>query len=103
MLTAPTFTQPLHKGSAVAIAVLVVLGGAMSFVVSGMQTVVVARMVLGKRISARQQRRGDVDKAVAPAFDASKGAYGSPRIHRDLTDRFIGLADTWSSMRGSAS
>jgi hypothetical protein len=58
MITAPTFTQPLHSGSAAAVTVLVVLGGAMSFVVSGMQTVVVARMVLGDdHISSRQAWR----------------------------------------------
>ena len=31
-----------------------------------------------------QQRRAEVDQAVADAFEASKGTYGSPRIHADL-------------------
>ena len=31
-----------------------------------------------------EQRRAEVDQAVAAAFDASKGTYGSPRIHADL-------------------
>ncbi len=33
-----------------------------------------------------QQRRAKVDQAVAAAFRASKGTYGSPRIHRDLVE-----------------
>jgi putative transposase len=33
-----------------------------------------------------QQRRVQVDKAVADAFEASKETYGSPRIHRDLVE-----------------
>jgi len=33
-----------------------------------------------------RQRRAEVDQAVADAFGASKGTYGSPRIHRDLTE-----------------
>ena len=31
-----------------------------------------------------EQRRAEVDQAVAAAFEASKGTYGSPRIHADL-------------------
>jgi len=31
-----------------------------------------------------QQRRAEVDQAVAAAFEVSKGTYGSPRIHADL-------------------
>jgi putative transposase len=31
-----------------------------------------------------ERRRAEVDQAVAAAFDASKGTYGSPRIHADL-------------------
>jgi putative transposase len=31
-----------------------------------------------------EQRRAEVDRAVAAAFEASKGTYGSPRIHADL-------------------
>jgi transposase InsO family protein len=31
-----------------------------------------------------EQRRADVDQAVAAAFEASKGTYGSPRIHAEL-------------------
>lgn len=31
-----------------------------------------------------EQRRAEVDQAVAAAFDASKGTYGSPRIHAEL-------------------
>ena len=33
-----------------------------------------------------QQRRVQVDRAVADAFEASKETYGSPRIHRDLVE-----------------
>jgi putative transposase len=33
-----------------------------------------------------QQRRVQVDKAVADAFEASEETYGSPRIHRDLVE-----------------
>jgi putative transposase len=33
-----------------------------------------------------EQRRAEVDRAVADAFGASKGTYGSPRVHRDLTE-----------------
>lgn len=33
-----------------------------------------------------EQRRAGVDAAVKAAFDASKGTYGSPRIHRDLVE-----------------
>jgi putative transposase len=33
-----------------------------------------------------QQRSAEVDRAVADAFEASRGTYGSPRIHRDLTE-----------------
>jgi putative transposase len=36
--------------------------------------------------TAAEQRRAEVDQAVAAAFDASKGTYGSPRIHRDLVE-----------------
>lgn len=36
--------------------------------------------------TAGQQRRAEVDQAVAAAFEASKGTYGSPRIHRDLVE-----------------
>lgn len=32
------------------------------------------------------QRRAEVDQAVTAAFTASKGTYGSPRIHRDLVE-----------------
>ena len=35
-------------------------------------------------VHAVQQRRAEVDEAVAAAFEASGQAYGSPRIHRDL-------------------
>jgi putative transposase len=31
-----------------------------------------------------EQRRAEVDRAVAAAFEASKGTYGSPRIHAEL-------------------
>jgi putative transposase len=31
-----------------------------------------------------EQRRAEVDQAVAAAFEASKGTYGSPRIHAEL-------------------
>ena len=40
----------------------------------------------GRPPTLAQQRRAEVDKAVAAAFGASKGTYGSPRIHRDLTE-----------------
>ena len=33
-----------------------------------------------------QQRRAEVDEAVAAAFKASGQTYGSPRIHRDLIE-----------------
>lgn len=33
-----------------------------------------------------EQRRAEVDAAVADAFHASRGTYGSPRIHRDLVE-----------------
>lgn len=33
-----------------------------------------------------QQRRAEVDQAVAAAFKASGQTYGSPRIHRDLVE-----------------
>jgi putative transposase len=36
--------------------------------------------------TAAEQRRAEVDAAVRAAFDASKGTYGSPRIHRDLVE-----------------
>jgi putative transposase len=36
--------------------------------------------------TAAEQRRAAVDAAVRAAFDASKGTYGSPRIHRDLAE-----------------
>jgi putative transposase len=31
-----------------------------------------------------EQRRAEVDQAVAAAFEASKGTYGSPRVHAEL-------------------
>jgi len=34
--------------------------------------------------TARQQRRGELDAEVLKMFKASKGTYGSPRIHADL-------------------
>lgn len=37
-------------------------------------------------LTAAQRRRAEVDQAVADAFGASKGTYGSPRIHRDLVE-----------------
>jgi putative transposase len=40
----------------------------------------------GRPPTPGQQRRAEVDKAVRVAFEASKGTYGSPRIHRDLTE-----------------
>lgn len=40
----------------------------------------------GRPATPGQQRRAEVDKAVAEMFAASKGTYGSPRIHRDLKD-----------------
>ena len=36
--------------------------------------------------TGRQNRRAQVDAAVKKAFDASKGAHGSPRVHADLLD-----------------
>ena len=43
----------------------------------------------GRPATAGQQRRAEGDTAVKPAFGASKGTYGSPRIHAAL------LADGW--------
>jgi putative transposase len=39
-----------------------------------------------RRPTLAEQRRAQVDHAVADAFDASKGTYGSPRVHRDLAE-----------------
>jgi putative transposase len=39
--------------------------------------------------TSRQQRRADVDAAVAAMFDDAKGLHGSPRLHADLR------ADGW--------
>ena len=36
--------------------------------------------------TSRQQRRADVDAAVAAMFDDAKGLHGSPRLHADLRD-----------------
>ena len=36
--------------------------------------------------TSAQQRRAEVDRAVAAAFKASRQTYGSPRIHRDLAE-----------------
>jgi putative transposase len=38
----------------------------------------------GRPPTAAEQRRAEVDAAVRAAFDASKGTYGSPRIHAGL-------------------
>lgn len=40
----------------------------------------------GRPPTPGQQRRAEIDKAVAEMFAASKGTYGSPRIHRDMKD-----------------
>ena len=37
-----------------------------------------------RRPASAEQRRAEVDAAVAAAFEASKGTYGSPRIHAEL-------------------
>jgi putative transposase len=36
--------------------------------------------------TSRQQRRADLDAAVAVMFDDAKGLHGSPRLHADLRD-----------------
>ena len=36
--------------------------------------------------TARQLRRAELDQAVAKAFEASGGRYGSPRVHRELVE-----------------
>lgn len=36
--------------------------------------------------TARQLRRADLDRAVAKAFEASEGRYGSPRVHIELKE-----------------
>lgn len=41
---------------------------------------------LDPKPAGRQKRRAEVDAAVKAAFDASKGAHGSPRVHADLLD-----------------
>ena len=38
----------------------------------------------GRPPTPRQQRRADVDAAVAAMFDDAKGLHGSPRLHADL-------------------
>jgi putative transposase len=40
----------------------------------------------GRPPTPAQQRRVELDKAVAAAFTESKGTYGSPRIHDDLKE-----------------
>ena len=37
-------------------------------------------------VTPRQQRRADLDAAVAVMFDDTKGLHGSPRLHVDLRD-----------------
>jgi len=37
-------------------------------------------------VGPRQQRRTEVDAAVAAMFEDAKGAHGSPRLHADLRD-----------------
>ena len=41
---------------------------------------------LDRPVTARQQRRGEVDAEVLKMFKASKRTYGSPRIHADLLE-----------------
>lgn len=41
---------------------------------------------LNRPPTPRQTRQTELDAAVKKAFDASKGTYGSPRIHADLVD-----------------
>jgi transposase InsO family protein len=41
---------------------------------------------LDRPAAARQQRRGELDAEVLKLFKASKGTYGSPRIHADLLE-----------------
>jgi putative transposase len=41
---------------------------------------------LDRPATARQQRRGELDAEVLKLFKASKGTYGSPRIHADLLE-----------------
>ena len=38
----------------------------------------------GRPPTPRQQRRADLDVAVAAMFDDAKGLHGSPRLHADL-------------------
>jgi putative transposase len=38
----------------------------------------------GRPPTPRQQRRADLDAAVAAMFDVAKGLHGSPRLHADL-------------------
>lgn len=40
----------------------------------------------GRPPTRAEQRRAEVNAAVKAAFEASKGTYGSPRIHRDLVE-----------------
>jgi transposase InsO family protein len=39
-----------------------------------------------RRPTASRQRRAELDAAVRTAFDASRGLYGSPRVHADLRE-----------------
>lgn len=41
---------------------------------------------VGRRPTPREQRRAEVDAAVAAAFGASRGLHGSPRVHADLVE-----------------
>jgi putative transposase len=41
---------------------------------------------LNRPPTPRQARQAELDAAVKKAFEASKGTYGSPRIHADLVD-----------------
>jgi putative transposase len=56
---------------------------------------------LGRKATAQQLRRGELDAAVNSAFDASHGTYGSPRIHADLLEGgwTVGVNTVAESMR----
>jgi putative transposase len=56
---------------------------------------------LDRPATARQQRRGELDAEVLKLFKASKGTYGSPRIHADLLEAgwTIGVNTVADSMR----
>jgi len=45
---------------------------------------------LNRPATVGQRRRGELDAAVLKMFNASKGSYGSPRVHADL------LAEGWT-------